>query len=334
MVKILNTLYQDDREEPDPFEAVAHMARNSRLVPVISDFICREYLFGGADRLARAWADDIDYPANSAPSLYDVADLASGFGNDPEFARSDYLDFIKAYLIHLFEIKQTEATKLVEEAKTRLPDSSFSEVARILGYPYEDKSAETVLGSIAALSCPVYLTTSYHTFLEEVLQGQGFVPRTDFFRWHEGLTAIPSAIDEKDYQPSVQEPLVYHLLGLDRYPASIVLTEQDHLDFLLAASVGMASVEGIFILVRQALAELGLVFLGYGVDDLAYIMLQWSLLQDRGQHRLSGNWFIHPRPDTESEGKYIASYLHSFNCGVIWSDPVSALEKIGKAVSG
>ena len=50
---------------------------------------------------------------------------------------------------------------------------------------------------------------------------------------------IPSTFDEpfpdgRPYDPEPKIPLVYHLFGRDEAPASLVLTEDDHLEFLTA----------------------------------------------------------------------------------------------------
>ena len=54
-------------------------------------------------------------------------------------------------------------------------------------------------------------------------------------RWHQGLDSIPSVFAE-GYEPSEQEPLVYHLQGYGEYPDSLVLMEDNNLEFLVAIS--------------------------------------------------------------------------------------------------
>ena len=47
------------------------------------------------------------------------------------------------------------------------------------------------------------------------------------------MESIPSIFDEHpDWEPSIERPLVYHLYGLDKYPESMALTEDDFLDLL------------------------------------------------------------------------------------------------------
>ena len=38
----------------------------------------------------------------------------------------------------------------------------------------------------------------------------------------------------RNYRPGRDQPLVYHMHGFDEYPASLVLTEDDYLEFLVA----------------------------------------------------------------------------------------------------
>src|SRR5262249_39822794 len=103
------------------------------------------------------------------------------------------------------------------------------------GYPHFDDVPDHPLLLLANLDLPIYLTTSYYTVLEAALTRTGKRSRTEFCRWHQRLESLPSGY-EGDFQPTRQEPLVYHLYGLDTYPESLVLTEDDSLEFLVAIS--------------------------------------------------------------------------------------------------
>ena len=90
---------------------------------------------------------------------------------------------------------------------------------------------------MADFDLPIYLTTSYHNFIEVALKRAGKEPRTEICRWHKGLESIPSVFDDEDYEPTKDEPLVYHLHGSDLHPESLVLSEDNYLEFLVAISV-------------------------------------------------------------------------------------------------
>jgi hypothetical protein len=104
----------------------------------------------------------------------------------------------------------------------------------------------------ADLPVRVVLTTSPYTFIEDALRRAGKTPRTEVCRWRKELDSIEPVIDG-DYRPSALEPLVYHLHGLDAYPDSLVLTEDDHLEFLVNVCQGQGNnaADRVHALVRQ-----------------------------------------------------------------------------------
>jgi hypothetical protein len=79
-----------------------------------------------------------------------------------------------------------------------------------------------------------------------------------------------------DPEPSPQEPVVVHLFGSTDAPLSMVLTEDDHLDFL-----SLIARDHEYLLpsnVSAALAESTLLFLGYRLTDLDMKVIMRGLL--------------------------------------------------------
>ena len=67
-------------------------------------------------------------------------------------------------------------------------------------------------------------------------------------------------------QPSKEQPLVYHLHGFDQYPESLVLTEDDYLEFLVAISSDKGrNTDPVPKPVREALVESSLLLLGHSL---------------------------------------------------------------------
>ena len=74
--------------------------------------------------------------------------------------------------------------------------------------------------------------------MEAALKSQGKDPVSEFCRWNKAGEAggIISVFDrEKQYMPTEARPLVYPLHGIDK-PQSMVLTEDDYIDFIVALS--------------------------------------------------------------------------------------------------
>jgi tetratricopeptide (TPR) repeat protein len=96
---------------------------------------------------------------------------------------------------------------------------------------------------LAQLDLPVYITTNYDHFMEAALESQGKKPVSEICLWNDFLIdhmerdLIPyyfskSKDFKSNYQPTSNEPLVFHLFGSFKYPESMVLTEDDFSNFI------------------------------------------------------------------------------------------------------
>jgi hypothetical protein len=123
---------------------------------------------------------------------------------------------------------------------------------------------------LAALDLPIYLTTNCDDFMVQALKHHKKDPRRELCRWNEELRNSQPSLLESGYEPSPANPLVYHLHGHYATPESLVLTEDDYLDFL----VNVSSPE--FQLpprIQRALAGASLLFVGYNPTDWDFRVL-------------------------------------------------------------
>lgn len=106
----------------------------------------------------------------------------------------------------------------------------------------------------------------------------------------------------EQYKPSISEPLVYHLHGYLEIPQSILLTEDDYLDFLVSLQ------KGDEILPREitfALAANALIFVGYGLADWNFRVLIRSVY-------LFGDVFIQMRSEDFGRKDHAIKYLDRY----------------------
>jgi len=109
-------------------------------------------------------------------------------------------------------------------------------------------AADDPLTILAELPFTTYVTTAYDDLLVQALRASARSdgarsgtrkPRLDHCRWSDGLGSSSLAtIFEQDphYVPSVDEPFVFHLNGQLPVEESLVLTEDDHFDLLVATA--------------------------------------------------------------------------------------------------
>jgi hypothetical protein len=194
-----------------------------------------------ASQIAEDWAAKYDYPIVDSNNLARVAQY---------LAIKEYADFPK---------EQME-DELRRNTEANLQDTP---------YPI-----------LAELPFSTYITTNYDDLLVRALRPNKD-PQVDYCRWNnfdELGTDRPSI--KRGYKPSIAQPLVYHLHGSVTWPESLVLTEEDYLDFLIAAAETSRE-RSAFLRpdIRAALAGNALLFIGYRLSDWTFRVLYRGLMR-------------------------------------------------------
>ncbi len=286
-----------------------------KAVPIISNEVSNELFLDSHAALVTGYAGYIKYPLDQSDDLL----LMTRFQRincelDDFTLKSDFLNYLKNWVYRLARSSGVGEDTLAE-ARELADQLSFSEFAAHLGYPRFDPPDSNPFLILADLPLPIYLTTGYHDFLEVALRRAGKTPRPEICRWQRGLEGLPSVFDSdsllekgKKYQPTPQEPLVYHLHGLDERPDSLVLTEDDYLQFLVTMSrdKGDQAKDPVPARVRQAIADSALILLGYPLSGWAFRSLFWGLIKDTIPH--TGVFTIQLEP-TPVQRKYFEEYL-------------------------
>ncbi len=180
------------------------------------------------------------------------------------------------------------------------------------------------LRALADLPLPVYMTTNYDDLMVEALRHTQPKknPRREICRWSPGLN-VASAFDGPGvYEPDEANPVVFHLHGSDEYEDSLVLTEDDYLDFL----VNMARNEKMIPpRIQRSLTEASLLFIGYRLRDINFRVIYRGLVQkmDGSRRRLSVTVQVKPPDDSAKDSepaaqKYFADYFEDLKVRVYW----------------
>ena len=144
---------------------------------------------------------------------------------------------------------------------------TVSEVARACGWSELCRSRPAEIHHrLADLSLPLYLTTNYDDLMALALESRGRAPLRAELAWREEALAGGAAARELLRSPSVEAPVVFHLFGTDGDAGSMVLTDDEHLDYLTAIS--RAEDNLLPGAVAEALARTTLLFLGYRLGGL------------------------------------------------------------------
>jgi hypothetical protein len=326
-------------------DIVIEQINHGKVLPIISNVVSNELIFGSHDNLVDGWAEYIEYPLSeyeqqlrdilaklpdASPEWELYVDMAfrnslaqttqfqsvmsqAGVevGMGAGFIKKTYLEFLQEVL---YSIANEDLLEEVQ-ADTVFSTLSFSEIAHRLNYPSFETDRKNPLLLLADLPLPIYLTTGYHNFIETALTLAGKKPRTEICRWNESVNDLPLVFEtEPNYEPSPEEPLVYHLHGLDAEPTSLVLTEDDYLDFLATISKNKTIIP---LPVRQALADSSLLLLGYDLRHWDFKVIFRGLIKPTDNSRRPASISIQLENMLEKE--YLKHYLkQEARFGVYW----------------
>jgi hypothetical protein len=187
------------------------------------------------------------------------------------------------------------------------------------------------------------VTTNYDNFMFDVIikRNNKKIPRRELCRWSNDLEKILEMkrikpILGKSYKPSGSEPLVFHLHGYLEIPESIVLTENDYLDFMIRLSDIEHSI--LPLEVNGALAMNALLFVGYSLADWNFRVLFRSIFNSI-QSMTNLIMAVQLRPtDVKNQedamrylGKYFASILGgNIKVRVFWGEATEFARELRK----
>lgn len=344
---------QPEAKDSDFWDDLYRRLRQGKLVPIIGSAVRHNRIFDidwdndltvsaqvsmppdattVDEELAQAWASDLGYPMPDGHVLARVAQYNRTLANDPDQAKNNYLLFLKKTLLTLAE-DDVAVRDEVAGLRGQLFDLSFAELVTTLDYPRFPTGRVDPLRLLAQLRLPIYITTSHYDFLERLLRAEGATRvRTQFCLWNRDESQVePAHRPDPHYIPTAEEPVVYHLFGYERYPGSLVLSEDDFLDFLLAFVRDTNSAHPLIPhYLRSALEESSLLLLGYRLQDWDFrVLFRWLI--NFLHRRLSVlermySVAIHLDPqfqqgiaDADKAREYLKRYFGSANFRVEWS---------------
>jgi hypothetical protein len=169
--------------------------------------------------------------------------------------------------------------------------------------------------AVAALPLPVYVTTNYDGFMVQALQHRLKDPRREICRWNSATkTAAGVLADDPGFEPTPANPLVFHLHGHFGLPESLVLTEDDYLDFLVAVSRDDRLLPHQ---IQRALAGTSLLFIGYALADWDFRVLHRGLVT-AGEPSLRYLSVTVQLPDRDVTRDYLDRYFGRIDVRVYW----------------
>jgi hypothetical protein len=167
---------------------------------------------------------------------------------------------------------------------------------------------------LAALPLPVYLNANFDNLLTEALRRTNDkAPVVEICRWNVPLGEIESVFDETPKRLFDETaPLVYHLFGRVDVEDSLVTTQDDYFDALIATSRQLLPRA-----VKSALTNSALLFIGFQMDDWNFRVLFRFLMNQQGAEALKRHPHVAVQIDPEDQRvhnpraarRYLAKYF-------------------------
>jgi hypothetical protein len=227
----------------------------------------------------------------------------------------------------LARVSQFLAIRFNDSTKPKLEAQRYLQARPLPDFQADDPRL-TCYKVLAALPLPVYVTTNYDGLLAAALAHEGKQARRELCRWNSALRRNLPPLDGQ--RPTQESPLIFHLHGSIDIMESIVITEDDYLDFLV--NVKPTDQRVVPPRIQQALADSSLLFIGYSLKDINFRVLFRALVQslELSQRKLSIAVQIDPSDhvgDLDAAKEYLNVYFKNWNIKMYWGSATQFAEE-------
>ena len=306
-------------------------------------------------QLTKKWAKDVvSYPMSDEHNLARVAQYHQVMLEDMQQAKSEYLGFLGDSLLEHYQNVEEFAEK-VNQLRRKAQRPTFSKLVYELGLPSFSDDQEDPLLLLAQLPLPIYITTSYFGFIEGALKDAGKKPVTQFWSWSGGDSGIKvkylpdpendppvPPVEPRDFIPTPEQPAVYHLFGIEDEANTLVMSEDDFMNFLMNSAQERGNLEVIPSELLTALSAKRLLLLGYHLRDWDFR----ALFRFISKFRSGDPKYILPsisiqlKPDLENKEfeemslSYLEKYFKEYKFNVKWLDTEQFIYGLSAAYPG
>ena len=277
-------------------------------------------VLGSRREIARHWANEHGYPLspNDQDDLPHVSQYLST-RYDPAYL---LLEFNKALRLSFIKNYRSVLANEWHELKVWSPDILYQALSLAVEF-LGDEGPLPVYKHLAELPLPIYVTTNPGEILEDALRQADKDPQVRLCPWNYELTSNAREWWYTETIPTPKKPLIYHLFGHYQVPDSLVLTEDNYLDFL----IGLTDNKDIIPhFVRGALSDNVLLFLGFQVEDWNFRVFFRSLMTKQGSKRriYKNHLAAQIEPDENRVGnpqrarRFLERYFKPGNVSIYW----------------
>jgi hypothetical protein len=173
---------------------------------------------------------------------------------------------------------------------------------------------------LAQLPFSVYMTTVCDDFILQSLRNDRMRdPQPMLCQWNKTAVDVPANfVSELGKRPTAANPLVFFCHGHMQVPESLVLTEDDHLAFLVRAA---RLEETLPARIVEALANESLMLIGFRPADWCFRVLFQGLLPSLARREERTSVAVQLLEEDRHSQEYLAAYFESMNVRIFWGSP-------------
>ena len=308
--------------EFDKWRSICASVRGGRFIPIVGPELGAD-LFGGTRELARVLAEQHGFPLDS----HDRADLAKvAQFISVEQKRSYVCDAVQGQFLEQVRRRLSNGTSAAApQTLASLLDAAVERCRADDSNPYK---------VLSELPASIYLNATYEPMLLRALRAEGKDPEPVFTTWRGD--DVPRKPEPKTMKPAPEKPWVYHVFGMFGKPDSLVLTEDDFFDYLIAE----ARLDLLLPALVGQLMQSSLLFLGFQLDDWRFRALFRMIVTRQGTRTLRdlshvgvqvnpSEWSV---TDANKARRYIESYFHGGDgapeISIYWGSPRDFLTQL------
>ncbi|MGE5249615.1 MAG: CHAT domain-containing protein [Bacteroidota bacterium] len=186
---------------------------------------------------------------------------------------------------------------------------------------------------LASLRLPIYITTTFDSLMFDALKEAGADPQMVICPWSDRFQVDSLKDTQPDYRPTPERPLVYHLFGHFSVPDSLVLTEDDHFEFLIGITRNKDLIPSM---VLRSLAASSLMFMGFQLEDWSFRIFFRSIMDLQGGGRRSKYAHIAVQVDPDEirnidprrARDYLVDYFDDDSINIYWGQSDDFLREL------
>ena len=325
----------DERDEFEKWPALLSSIRTGKCTPILGLGLS-EPLLGSMHEVALHWAETYHYPMapHERESLPQVAQFVS-VKQGSAFLRDQLGEYARE------EVQHRHIHDLPPELQNG--DATLEQMIEAVWAKRWERDPAEPYKVLARLPVPIYITTNWNNLLYHALVDEGKQPKVLGCPWNpdseEAQTDDAETLFKSGYEPTKDQPLIYHLFGRLDNPESIVLTEDDYFDFLIGTTRNKNLIP---VSVRDKLNNSALLFVGFQLDDWNFRVLLRVLAGQEGRERRRKYKHIAAQITPEEgrilEPQYARNYLQDYfkeaaDISIYWGSADDFMKELSRRIT-